>query len=79
MGFYKTTNHQLITPAAHFYKTKRILCVQPLGQIIYGFFFDKFNNAVSLVLIPTGVIVCLVGLLARNFFRNLETEQITYE
>lgn len=61
------------------YTSTITLCVQPLGQIIYGFLFDRFNNAVSLVLIPTGVIVCLVGLLATNFFRILETEQITSE
>lgn len=52
------------------------LCVQPLGQITYGFLFDRFHGAVSLVLISTGVMVCFIGLLAANFFRSLEQEQL---
>ncbi|MDR1754232.1 MAG: MFS transporter [Eubacterium sp.] len=51
------------------------MCVQPLGQIAYGFLFDGFSNEVYLVLIPTGIIVCVIGLLATDFFRQLEKEQ----
>lgn len=57
------------------YTSTVTLCVQPVGQIIYGFLFDKFNNAVYLVLIPTGLIVCAVGLSAAGFFRRIEKEQ----
>ncbi len=51
------------------------MCVQPLGQILYGFLFDKFNSSVYLVLIPTGTIVCVIGLISTGFFRGLEKEQ----
>lgn len=44
------------------YTSMVTLCVQPIGQIVYGFLFDRFSNAVYLVLIPTGIIVCMVGL-----------------
>ena len=56
------------------YTSAITLCVQPIGQIVYGFLFDGFRNAVSLVLIPSGVIVCVIGLLAAGFFKNLENE-----
>lgn len=51
------------------------MCVQPIGQMVYGFLFDYFSNAVYLCLIPTGIIVCAVGLYSRGFFRNMEKEQ----
>lgn len=51
------------------------MCVQPLGQIAYGFLFDGFSSAIYLVLIPTGIIVCLIGLLTAGFFMKLEMEQ----
>ncbi len=49
-------------------------CVHPVGQIVYGFLFDRFHNAVYLILIPTGLIVCTVGLSAMGFFREMEKE-----
>lgn len=48
------------------------MCAQPVGQMVYGFLFDRFDEAVCLVLIPTGIIVCVIGLLATGFFRKLE-------
>ncbi len=52
-----------------------VMCTQPLGQIIFGFLFDGLKNSVYLVLIPSGLIVCIIGMLAAGFFRNLEKEQ----
>jgi MFS family permease len=52
-----------------------VICAQPLGQIIYGFLFDSLNNAVYFVLIPSGLIVCIIGILATGFFRRLGKEQ----
>ena len=57
------------------YTSTVTLCVQPIGQIVYGFLFDRFYSAVYFVLIPTGIIVCIVGLSAMNFFKNMEKEQ----
>lgn len=57
------------------YTSTITLCVQPIGQIVYGFLFDKFSNAVYFVLIPTGIIVFAVGLSAIDFFRRMEKEQ----
>ncbi len=50
------------------------LCVQPLGQMAYGFLFDRFCNTIYLVLIPTGVIVGIIGLSALGFFAELERD-----
>lgn len=51
------------------------LCVQPVGQVLYGVLFDVFHDAVFLVLIPTGVIVCILGQRTKKFFKGMEQEQ----
>lgn len=48
------------------------MCAQPIGQMAYGFLFDTFSGAVCLVLIPTGIIACAIGLLSKNSFAFLE-------
>lgn len=47
------------------------MCMQPVGQIVYGFLFDAFREEVFLVLIPTGAAVCLIGLCSGSFFSRL--------
>lgn len=54
------------------YTSTITLCVQPIGQIVYGFLFDRFHHAVHLVLLPSGIIICLIGLSASKFFDALE-------
>ena len=68
----RTPNHLIGKVMA--YTSTITLCVQPIGQIVYGFLFDRFHSAVYFVLIPTGIIVCFVGLSAMRFFRNMERE-----
>ena len=69
----RTPNHLIGKVMA--YTSTITLCVQPIGQIIYGFLFDKFSHAIYSVLLPTGIIVCAVGLSAIGFFRKMEKEQ----
>ncbi len=57
------------------YTSTITLCVQPIGQIVYGFLFDRFSDMIYLCLIPTGIIVCAVGFSAAGFFRKMEEEQ----
>ncbi|MCM1135303.1 MAG: MFS transporter [Clostridium sp.] len=66
----KTPNHLIGKVMA--YTSSITLCVQPIGQIVYGFLFDKFSGAVSLVLIPTGVIACIIGIASVGFFKKME-------
>ena len=54
------------------YTSTVTLCVQPIGQIVYGFLFDKFSNMIYLCFIPTGVIICAVGMSAMGFFRKMD-------
>lgn len=68
----KTPNHLIGKVMA--YTSTITMCVQPLGQALYGFLFDQFAYAAYLVLIPTGLIICIIGLLATDFFRRLEEE-----
>lgn len=65
-----TPNHLLGKVMA--YISTITVCVQPLGQMVYGLLFDSFRDAVYLVLIPTGVIAMVIGLSATGFFRRLE-------
>ena len=69
----RTPNHLIGKVMA--YTSTVTLCVQPIGQIVYGFLFDRFYSAVYFVLVPTGIIVCIVGLSAISFFKNMEKEQ----
>ena len=48
------------------------LCAQPLGQILYGGLLDRFSDSVHWVLLPSGLLVCLLGLAFSRFFRQLE-------
>lgn len=68
----KTPNHLIGKVMA--YISTITMCVQPLGQTIYGLLFDGFSNSVHLVLIPTGVVICVIGFFATGFFRKLDSE-----
>ena len=48
------------------YTSAITMCAQPAGQMVYGFLFDGRKEAVWLVLIPTGVIVCGIGVAIRT-------------
>lgn len=50
------------------------LCAQPFGQIIYGMLFDKFSSIIYVVLIPTGLMLCVIGYSSKKFFRNVENQ-----
>ncbi len=54
------------------YTSAITMCAQPVGQMAYGFLFDGFREAVHLVLISTGIAVCLIGLSAAGLFRRME-------
>lgn len=68
----RTPNHLLGRIMA--FTSAVTMCVQPVGQMVYGFLFDEFCGAVSLILIPTGIIVCMIGLLSRDFFVKLDKD-----
>ena len=43
------------------------MCAQPVGQVVYGALFDCFFDSVYWVLIPTGVLICLIAVASRGF------------
>lgn len=49
------------------------LCAQPLGQIIYGVLFDRLSGAVYLILVPTGIVICIIGICTKLFFKKVES------
>ena len=51
------------------------MCAQPIGQIAYGALFDYFKDCVFLVLIPSGLAICLTGLLSKGFFKKFECQE----
>ncbi len=54
------------------YTSAITMCAQPVGQMVYGFLFDGFKEMVYFVLIPTGIVVCVIGLSVSGFFRRME-------
>ena len=54
------------------YTSAITMCAQPVGQMVYGLLFDGCREAVYLVLIPTGVIVGMIGVGAVGFFGRIE-------
>ena len=53
------------------YTSAITMCAQPVGQMVYGFLFDGCREAVWLVLIPTGVIVGMIGVGVMGFFGRI--------
>lgn len=51
------------------------MCAQPLGNLVYGILFDQFSNQVYLVLIPSGLIVLIMGIASRGFFIHFENQK----
>ena len=48
------------------------MCAQPFGQMIYGAMFDNLRNRAFLILIPTAIVLCLIGMASKKTFRGLE-------
>ena len=51
------------------------MCAQPVGQIVYGALFDCFSDSVYWVLIPTGMLICLIAVASRVFFKRMEAAE----
>lgn len=47
------------------------LCAQPLGQILYGALFDRYGSRAYWVLVPSGLLVCLVAALSRGLMGRI--------
>lgn len=54
------------------YTSSITLCIQPLGQILYGFLFDCFSEEVAWILIGTGILLWVAGLMSKSFFASLK-------
>ena len=50
------------------------MCAQPFGQILYGALFDLFSNSVHWVLLPSGMLLCIIGFASASFFAAFEHE-----
>lgn len=50
------------------------MCAQPAGQMVYGVLFDWFAQSPQWVLLPSGLLVCGIGLASVLFFRHLEQD-----
>ena len=48
------------------------MCAQPLGQMVYGTMFDLLSNRVFLILIPTSIILYLIGIASKKMFVHFE-------
>lgn len=50
------------------------MCAQPAGQLVYGALFDRFAHCPYWVLIPSGALLCAVGILSVPSFVDLEKQ-----
>ena len=50
------------------------MCAQPIGQILYGALFDWFSDSPYFVLLPSGFLVCIIGILSRKYFKKFELD-----
>ena len=74
-SIYAATLIQSRTPAALMGKVMSCvftlaMCAQPLGQLVYGALFDRL--APQWVLLPSGLLLCAVGLFSAGFFRRMD-------
>lgn len=51
------------------------MCAQPVGQVVYGALFDCFSDSVYWVLIPTGMLICLIAVASRRFLKRMEAAE----
>lgn len=51
------------------------MCAQPVGQVVYGALFDCFFDSVYWVLIPTGMLICLIAVVSRGFLKRMEAAE----
>lgn len=51
------------------------MCAQPVGQVVYGALFDCFFDRVYWVLIPTGMLICLIALASQGFLKRMEAAE----
>ena len=51
------------------------MCAQPAGQVVYGALFDCFSDSVYWVLIPTGMLICLIAVASRGFLKRMEAAE----
>lgn len=51
------------------------MCAQPVGQMVYGALFDCFSDSVYWVLIPTGMLICLIAVASRGFLKRMEAAE----
>lgn len=51
------------------------MCAQPVGQVVYGALFDCFSDSVYWVLIPTGMLICLIAVASRGFLKRMEAAE----
>ena len=51
------------------------MCAQPVGQMVYGALFDCFSDSVYWVLIPTGMLICLIAVASQGFLKRMEAAE----
>ena len=51
------------------------MCALPVGQVVYGALFDCFSDSVYWVLIPTGMLICLIAVASRGFLKRMEAAE----
>lgn len=68
LSFIQARTPQTMLGKVMAYTSTLSMCAQPLGQIVYGLLFDAFAGNVPFILLGTGCVLCLIGLLSARLF-----------
>lgn len=67
----KTPNEMLGKTMA--YISTITMCIQPLGQMLYGVLFDRFDTQIYLIMLPTAAVIALIGLFSKKLFASFDS------
>lgn len=48
------------------------MCSQPIGQVLYGFLFDKLHNNSYIILFMVSIISCAISLISKKIFSSFK-------
>ena len=55
------------------------MCAQPIGQAIYGFIFDKFQDSIWIILLGSAITSIFIAIASKKIFKDIKIEHTATE
>lgn len=55
------------------------MCAQPIGQAIYGFIFDKFQDSIWIILLGSAITSIFIAIVSKKIFKDIKIEHTATE